>query len=318
MEYISNGILALALGDVLGCPFEGKTRKNMNRLSIDSFDDLVKFQEKTNWIYTDDTSLSLASLDSLKNGYDLKDMMEKFSSWLYEGKYSSKGEAIGIGRGTKLSIDRFNDGFDSSFSGGIKDSDNGNGSLMRILPFVYYCYGKKDELSEEKIINIIEEGSSLTHQHFKSKIACGIYTFIVFRVLDNIVNKENLELNELINQGLDNSFKYYSKKEKMKNSFAAYKRIYEEDFKNLPIEEIHTSGYVLDTLESVLYVLYNTKSLKESILYSINLGEDTDTQAAISGSIAGLYYGVEDVLEYIENIQNIKEIKKIINNFNEL
>ena len=59
--------------------------------------------------------------------------------------------------------------------------------------------------------------------------------------------------------------------------------------------DIKSSGYVVDTLEASLWSLLTTNSFKESILKAVNLGEDTDTIAAINGSMAGIIYGYKNI-----------------------
>jgi len=63
----------------------------------------------------------------------------------------------------------------------------------------------------------------------------------------------------------------------------------------LPEAEIKSSGYVVDTLEAALWCLLNTDNYKDCVLKAINLGDDTDTVAAVAGGLAGMFYGVEGV-----------------------
>ncbi|ALB40534.1 MULTISPECIES: ADP-ribosylglycohydrolase family protein [Nostocales] len=63
----------------------------------------------------------------------------------------------------------------------------------------------------------------------------------------------------------------------------------------LPIEEINSGGYVIDTLEACIWCLLNSSSYAESVLKAVNLGGDTDTTAAVTGGLAGIYYGVENI-----------------------
>ena len=56
-------------------------------------------------------------------------------------------------------------------------------------------------------------------------------------------------------------------------------------------DEIKSSGYVIDTIESAIWCLMNTSSYKECVLTAVNLGNDTDTVGAIAGSLAGALYG---------------------------
>ena len=74
--------------------------------------------------------------------------------------------------------------------GGVGEYDNGNGSLMRLLPIVYYIYYKKID-NEIKIYNIVKEVSSITHAHEISVLGCYIYTRYC---LDSINDKWRLSL----------------------------------------------------------------------------------------------------------------------------
>jgi len=85
--------------------------------------------------------------------------------------------------------------------------------------------------------------------------------------------------------------------------YARFHRL--ENFKNLPEEEIESSGYVVASLEAALWCLVNTESYKEATLMAVNLGSDTDTVAAIAGGLAGLYYGYEGIPE-----EWLKEVRK--------
>jgi ADP-ribosylglycohydrolase len=60
-------------------------------------------------------------------------------------------------------------------------------------------------------------------------------------------------------------------------------------------EEIKSSGYVVDTLEAALWCLLTTTSYKECVLKAVNLGEDTDTVAAVAGGMAGALYGYDEI-----------------------
>lgn len=44
-----------------------------------------------------------------------------------------------------------------------------------------------------------------------------------------------------------------------------------------------------------IWSLVTTGSFKECLLNAVNLGEDTDSVAAIAGGLAGLYYGYDSI-----------------------
>jgi ADP-ribosyl-[dinitrogen reductase] hydrolase len=56
-------------------------------------------------------------------------------------------------------------------------------------------------------------------------------------------------------------------------------------------DEIKSSGYVVHTLEAALWCLLTHDTYAATVLAAVNLGEDTDTTAAVAGGLAGLVYG---------------------------
>ena len=62
-----------------------------------------------------------------------------------------------------------------------------------------------------------------------------------------------------------------------------------------PRGSISSGGYVLHTYEAALWCLANTSSYAECVLTAVNLGDDTDTTAAIAGALAGIVYGFDGI-----------------------
>ena len=60
---------------------------------------------------------------------------------------------------------------------------------------------------------------------------------------------------------------------------------------DLPRQVIRSGGYVMYTLEASLWCLLRYESFAETVLAAVNLGDDTDTTGAVTGGLAGLYYG---------------------------
>ena len=92
---------------------------------------------------------------------------------------------------------------------------------------------------------------------------------------------------------------YYKQKQEFERDIYNFSRLSEKNFGDIGKREIKSSGYVVDTLEAAIWCLLNTKSYKESVLMAVNLGEDTDTVAAVTGGLAGLYYGYENIPKLI-------------------
>ncbi len=67
------------------------------------------------------------------------------------------------------------------------------------------------------------------------------------------------------------------------------------EFVGVPESEIRSGGFVLDTERAALWRLANTSSYAECVLAAVNLGDDTDTTAAVAGGLAGIVYGMEGI-----------------------
>ena len=75
-----------------------------------------------------------------------------------------------------------------------------------------------------------------------------------------------------------------------------------------PRTEIRSGGFVLDTLKAAYWCLATTTTYKDCILKAVNLGDDTDTTAAVAGALAGIVYGIQGIPEeWLENLRG-KEV----------
>ncbi|MCL2064687.1 MAG: ADP-ribosylglycohydrolase family protein [Candidatus Cloacimonetes bacterium] len=303
---ILSGIFGLAVADALGVPVEFKSRDYLRRNPVT---DMIGYgtynQPPGTW--SDDTSLTLCILDSLQNGLDYTDIMQKFLSWYRDAEYTPHGIVFDVGMTTRDAISRFASGVPALKCGGKYDSDNGNGSLMRILPLAFYLRAKYVENYTEnaEVYQIIHNVSSQTHAHPKSLISCGIY----LTVADSLFDAK--DLNEGIYKGLFKAEDYY-KKPPFSRDFKHFYKLYNLDFKTLSEEHIDSGGYVVSTLEAALWCLLNTNSYEKCVLKAVNLGNDTDTVAAVAGGLAGLFYGFEAIPEkWINQIHRLDYIEEL-------
>lgn len=179
-DNILSGIMGLVLGDALGVPVEFKNRDElMNNpvLGMRSFG--THHQPKGTW--SDDSSLTLCLAESLATGVlDYRDIMDKFLDWMRNGDYTPHGLLFDIGNGTRAAIERYICGCEPLGCGGKEEWDNGNGSLMRILPAAYYVANK----TLDERMHIVHDISRLTHAHPRSLIACGIYIEICLNLIN--------------------------------------------------------------------------------------------------------------------------------------
>ncbi|NLX75645.1 MAG: ADP-ribosylglycohydrolase [Synergistaceae bacterium] len=283
---ILDGIMGLVVGDALGVPVEFQTRESLRRNPVKGMRAYGTYNQPAG-TWSDDSSMTLALLDSLKGGLDYEDIMDKFLLWFESGEYTPYGLAFDIGIATSQALGRYRAGASPLEAGGSGERDNGNGSLMRILPLLYYLqenYGR-DFTSLDGAFEIIHRVSSLTHRHKRSLIACGIYLAIA-----NELSTSD-SISKAVERGLYLALSYYRKRSDYVGELAYFSRLEDKDFGGLSEDEIRSSGYVVDTLEASIWCIVNTKSYGECVLRAVNLGKDTDTTGAVVGGLAGLYYG---------------------------
>ena len=292
---ILSGIFGVAVGDAVGVPAEFKTRE---RLKNNPITDMCGFgiHNMLPGTWSDDTSMMLAALDSLTNGYNPEDIMEKFCCWLIDGKYTPYGNVFDAGVTCSRAIYRYARGTKALNCGGSGYRDNGNGSLMWILAACLYMVTKEvnGELTEKEAVRRIHECSSLTHAHIISKAACGLYYFCVKEILSD---REH-DLMTVLQNGMKKGFAYYREQEwyNFEEAFTYYNCL-ENLYLFAEVEEkdISSSGYVVDTIKAAIWCLLNTTDYRSCILKAVNLGSDTDTVAAVAGGLAGLFYGYENI-----------------------
>ena len=283
MSKFVDSIIGHAVGDAMGVPVEFCIRE---RLLNNPVTKMIGYgtHNMPAGTWSDDTSMEIATIDSFinKGCFDSRDIMNNFYLWVKDAKYTAGDVMFDIGHTCLQAINDYSHGCDADKCGADDMYSNGNGSLMRILPVALYAYYKN--IPEEEIVKLTNRISALTHAHEISKLGCYIYVRYVMLLLSGIDKYE--AYNELKKVNYD----YYSKE-----SLEVYNRILKDDISKFTIDDIKSSGYVVDSLEAALWVLLNGKNYEETIIGAINLGNDTDTIAAIAGSMAGIIYGVDAI-----------------------
>ena len=307
-----NGIIGLVVGDAMGVPVEFQSRDYLTKNPV------VKMMGNGTYnvplgTWSDDSSMTLATTSSIinKKTIDYNDIALNFIKWMDEAAFTATDLTFDIGRTCFCAINNYkrNRGKIDSYECGMSDEySNGNGSLMRILPIAYYAHYKN--LCLDEIYEVTKKTSSITHKHDISVMGCFIYVLFSIELLKG----ENLTDAYKSIKKVDYS-KYFSSR-----VIDKYHRILNNDISKYNINEIKSTGFVIDTLEAALWSLFTTDSYDSCILKAVNLGSDTDTVGAVSGGLAGIYYGYNTInkewlkgiirLDYIINI--CKEFDKVL------
>ncbi len=133
---------------------------------------------------------------------------------------------------------------------------NGSGSLMRIAPLAF-----TDATDDE-----VRAVSAITHAHPISTESCVVFVHVLRKIIGGASVAE--ATSDVTVDVHDFSFD-----------------------PGIPIDEVKSGGYVVDTLNASLWCLVNTGSYAECVLAAVNLGRDTDTTACVAGALAGAFYG---------------------------
>lgn len=303
LETIKGVIFGHAVADALGVPVEFQSREQLRKNPvIDMREFGTHNQPMGTW--SDDTSMTLCTLESIaeKCEIDESDIMKRFGWWLESNYLTPHGKLFDVGYTTQNAIWQYLYG-DKYPYGASDERSNGNGSLMRIIPPILFHHFKKQ--SPVKRRDDIHNLSMLTHAHERSIVACGIYDFVLEELLKSPTKKS-------IKNGLANAWSCYC----LTSEIKSYSRLLSFDFEKQGENEIKSSGYVVDTLESAIWCLLNTESYEECVLKAVNLGEDTDTVGAVAGGLAGALYGYDAIpKKWLDVLVKKDLIEKICSDF---
>lgn len=295
-NYIKDIILGVAVGDALGVPVEFKSRES---LQVYPINEMIGFgthhQPAGTW--SDDTSLTLALADALTQDFDLQRIADNFVAWNYKNEFTPHGRVFDIGITTSNAIRNLANGMSPRESGANGEGENGNGSLMRILPLLAYI---KDMPIQERYEHT-RLVSAITHGHIRSVMACFYYLEFARQLLEK---KDKFQIyNDL--QNVLTAF--FEENNFPKNEISIFKRLLQEKIYEYPDNMIHSSGYVLHTLEASIWCLLTNTTFETTVLEAVNLGSDTDTTGAVVSGLAGLLYGHQSIPKNWLNVLVKKE-----------
>lgn len=277
---IRAALLGLAVGDALGVPVEFQSRA-ARRLDPVVHMRAYGTHHQPAGTWSDDASLTFCLAEAIAAGFSVEKLANNCSRWYYQNFWTPHGMVFDIGIATREAIQRLKAGANPVLAGGRDEYSNGNGSLMRILPLAFY---HEDAPLQERF-QLIQEVSAITHGHIRSAVVCLLY----------------LEMAAYLRAGLQPAAAYaqlcaaapakLSELNIPAREADHFNVILSGRLPDLPPQLIQSGGYVLHTLEAALWCLLRYETYPETVLAAVNLGDDTDTTGAVTGGLAGLYYG---------------------------
>ena len=103
------------------------------------------------------------------------------------------------------------------------------------------------------------------------------------------------------------------------DTVSVYKRVLNGELINLDVDKIKSSGFVVSTLEASLWCNLTSSSYSDAVLKAVNLGDDTDTVAALTGAIAGINYGLDSIpKKWLDTLVKSSYLIDLSNNYEEV
>lgn len=287
---IEGGLLGLLVGDALGVPYEFHGPEQLPARELIELTPPSGFrrahQSAAPGTWSDDGAQALCLLASLleHQQLDLHDFGRRLLAWWEQGYLAVDGRVFDIGNQTRIALRQLAAGVDVEQAARRDVHDNGNGSLMRVLPLALWHRGNDRELIRDAM-----RSSVPTHAHLRSQLCCAVYCVWARRLLESLALQEawNAAVAAIEAQFLG----LFGGAERRVKKLAKIE-LAEIDLHRAPGGT--GRGYVVDCLHSARLAL--TESSYEGVVKAaIALGHDTDTTAAVAGGIAGIVFGIEGI-----------------------
>jgi poly(ADP-ribose) glycohydrolase ARH3 len=282
-EKFIGSLIGEGVGDSLGANVEG----------FSSFCEVRELGER----YTDDTHMMIGIAESLiKNkGFNGEDMANVFIK-NYEAE-----PWRGYGPGPPRIFALIKGGVSWDKAEVYPGGSYGNGSAMRVAPVGIFYYD--DPL---KLKDIAYKSSKITHSHELGMEGAALQAMAV----GIAVGTESKKLDKYkFLEKLDNFVTFDIYKRKLESIL---KLLDKKEDRNSVIKELGNDILAFNSVPTAIYSFLANPDFEEALIYAVSLGGDTDTIGAMTGAIAGAYYGVEAIpFRWKNKLENREYIKRL-------
>ncbi len=272
MSKIKNSILGYIIGDAIGLPNDGKTRKEL----IENLENgKIKEANET----SGNTAITFQTMEAIIKSHKIneKEILKKISEKIYQ-------KDIKVNQTVKNSIKKWNEEEKNYASETSEDCS----AIIRILPIALYTF--YDDLGEEELLKIINKVCHITSLNEVNVMGCYIYIKYIHLLLSGYSKKEAYEKLKNLNY-----FKF------TENTRRKYKKLLKTDIYKLDLDYLKEEDTIVNTLEEVIWVILNTNTFTKAIIGATNLGKNTAELGALTGSLAGIIYSDELNIDKIKN-----------------
>ena len=286
------GIMGLITGDALGYPVYHMDRSELKKRGMVTGMEGNGYCDLPKGVYTDSGAMTLALLASINETGDinLTNIMDRLQDWLRDGFYTPTERALVLSHEAYDAVMNYQDTWiPEPAESAIKSKENA--SLKRILPACLYVIA--NGLGVKESLEVIHKVSWLTNSHTCCSIGCGIYYFMIRAILRG---KGKAEIQEILQEAISEGMDYYGTDSAYANELGEY-----DGLKNLEMlsqtlkDELCSNSNIVHTLETAVWAVITTDDYRKAVLSAVNLGGDTATIAAVTGSMAALWYGYSNI-----------------------
>jgi ADP-ribosylglycohydrolase len=301
------GLVGLLVGDALGVPYEFHSPDAIPSRDLIEMTPPLGFSRAHPGVpsgtWSDDSAQTLALLASLQecSRFSLVDFADRLLRWEDDGYMAVDGHVFDIGIQTADALSRLRDGVPARESGGTDEWDNGNGSLMRVLPLALWHRG-----SDEELVRAAHLQSLPTHAHPRSQVACALYCLVARGYLEG----EN-DPWSMADERLHDIYEGWPNAEEGKSFMTEIETLREFGKSEQP----RGTGYVVDTLHSARSAL-REGTFEDVAKAAISFGNDSDTTAAVACGLAGIRFGIAGIpSRWLQQLRGFEIIKPLIGQF---
>jgi ADP-ribosyl-[dinitrogen reductase] hydrolase len=259
-------LLGLVVGNQLGVPTEGLGTAEAIRAAFpQGVRDLAPAPKGSP--FDDDAAMALLLAESLadRGDFDATDVAERWVKWM---KVDGRGLGLTTQRALRL-IERGTEPFAAGRMARDAAASASNGSVMRCVPVALRYHD-----NVERLMRVSTQQAAITHADERCTWGA---------VAVNLAARELLHGNphfveEVLHRVVGAA---------PRPLVEAIKRVPWEAEGDLPIAVTSGSGYVVHCVEIAFWCALHRPSLEEALIFLVEAGGDTDTNAAVTGALLG-------------------------------
>ena len=258
-------LLGLVVGNQLGVPTEGMGSAEAIREAFpQGVRDLMPPPDGSP--FDDDAAMTLLLAESLgeRDGFDAQDVAERWVKWMNK-------DGRGIGLTTQQALRLIENGSDPFEAGRrtMGPRSASNGAVMRCLPVALRYHDNAD-----KLVRVSAQQAAITHADERCTWGAAAVNLAVRELLHG--NQYFLE--EVLHR-LEGAAP--------RALIEAIGRVAWEQEGDLPLALEGEAGYVVHCVEIAFWCAVHRPSLEEALVFLVEAGGDTDTNAAVAGALLG-------------------------------